>query len=1164
MGHLNKHTSTGLQEDGMTTGTQIRRARPYRAAVTALACGLALVLPAAAMASGPILQVNSVADTSVAPGDQFTYHIDVMNPGDTDSAGETDLTVQLPDGVTAVSARAENYTVHQPVNCTAGDGSAVAGATSVLCRDPNPIAARTGTGAGEGDKLSLLVQVDPSVPAPRTLTATIVESGGGAPTTRTAAPILVTASPPAFGVAAFDGQVSSDQGGDPLSQAGATPYDASTEIDYTTGPSTDPTQSDIVPIEPPKDVSVNLPPGFVGIPGGLARCTGDELVNVGSPATTPPPDCPAASQVGVAFLHQYTQGSFARFAGFPVSVPVAVYNMVPPPGVPARFGFNFSNTIVVFDAHLRSGSDYGLSIEVKNESEGLSLEGATFTFWGVPADPSHDFERFCPDSNLSVIATDPTCVDSTGQPLYTRPALTAFLRNPTSCAGPLTTTLYTDSWLHPGAFTADGTPDLSNPNWKTASFVSHNPPAYPSPSSDWGPPQGVTGCAKVPFNPTISVQPTTSAADSPTGLNVDLHLPQTQDPSSLAEADLKRAVVTLPAGMTVNASSAIGLGACTSAQADLSSDGPASCPDSAKLGTVEIDTPLLSHPLDGSVYLAKQGDNPFGSLLALYIVASQDGVNVKLAGRIDVDQSTGQLTTTFDNQPQMPFSDLKLSLFSGDRASLTTPPACGQDTIGSTFDSWATPGVDVDQAGAFSITSGPNGTPCPPDQAHLPFSPVMSAGATSPSAGGFSPFVLEVQRDPGQQAITSLNVSTPPGLLARLAGVSQCSDAALASIPTGLGTGAGEAASPSCPANSQVGEVQIGAGSGSPFYLSTGKAYLAGPYRGAPYSLAIVTPVLAGPFDLGNVVVRSALYLDPTSAQVTVDSDRIPTILQGIPLAIRDIRVILDRPSFTLNPTSCDPMSVSGLALGANDASSPLTSRFQVGNCNTLRFNPKLALALSGRGRTRSGDHPTLTATLTQPFGGQANIRTAQVALPLSLALDPANSQHVCDYDIAQAVHGGAVACPTSTIVGQATAQTPLLDQPLTGPVYLVQGVRFGRQGQRIHTLPTLLIPLRGQIGLDLRASSSVNGAQQLVTTFSTIPDAPVSKFTLTINGGPKGVLVITGRGQSICGKKQIASADFAAQSAKASTQNDTLATPCPKVNAKFRKRHKQRHSKKH
>ncbi len=393
-------------------------------------------------------------------------------------------------------------------------------------------------------------------------------------------------------------------------------------------------------------------------------------------------------------------------------------------------------------------------------------------------------------------------------------------------------------------------------------------------------------------------------------------------------------------------------------------------------------------------------------------------------------------------------------------------------------------------------------------------------------------------------------------MLANLSHVPECSEADLARISPQPGTGQDQINNPSCPASSQVGTVTTEAGTGPDPYSLPGKVYLTGPYKGAPYGLAVVVPAVAGPLDLGTVVVRQALQIDPTSAQVTDVSDPFPTILDGIPLRIRRVDVVLNRPEFTLNPTSCDPMNVTGTLTSTAGLVSSDSSRYQAADCSALGFSPKLKIALTGKGRTRSGQHPTLSATVTQP-AGQANIASARVALPLSLALDPNNSQHVCAYPIAQAVSTGPADCPASTLVGTATAITPLLSQPLTGPVYLVQGIRFSH-GQQIRTLPSLLVALRGQIALDLRAQTSVSHGK-LVSTFPTIPDAPVSKFTLTISGGRKGILVITGRGRSICGTPQVSNATLGAQSGKRRSSAITMSTPCKAA----KKSKKQVHGKK-
>jgi hypothetical protein len=537
-------------------------------------------------------------------------------------------------------------------------------------------------------------------------------------------------------------------------------------------------------------------------------------------------------------------------------------------------------------------------------------------------------------------------------------------------------------------------------------------------------------------------------------------------------------------------------------------------------------------------------------MLRGYIQAQGDGVIVKLPGYFTADPSTGQLTAHFDNTPQLPFDDLRIDFKGGPRGLVATPSSCGTFTTMSDFQPWSAPdsGPDATPSSPFDVTGcgDPN-----------LFAPTFTAESLNSQAGAYSPFAVTFGRTDADQFFSGLTATLPPGMSAKLAGVPLCSDA--------------DASAGTCPAASQVGTATVASGPGSePLWIPQPGApqpalYLTGPYKGAPYGLAVEAPAVAGPFNLGTVVVRQALYVDPTTAQVTAVSDPFPTMLDGIPLQIRTVSVTIGRPGFTLNPTTCDPMSIAGTLFSTGGLSAPVSSRFQVGGCQALGFSPKLAFSLTGRGQTHSGNHPVLTATLTQP-GGQANIRSARVALPLSLALDVNNSQHVCNYDVAQAVHGGAVGCPASTIVGQATAVTPLLDRPLTGPVYLVQGIRFGRSGQRIHTLPSLLVPLRGQIAIDLRASSAVNGAQQLVTTFSTIPDAPVSKFTLSINGGSKGILVITGRGQTICGKAQVANAQFGAQSGSTAAPNPRLATPaCAGYHTKRRtKRHGKRHAARH
>jgi hypothetical protein len=877
-----------------------------------------------------------------------------------------------------------------------------------------------------------------------------------------------TAGAAEFGIASFDGAVSSEDGA-PFTQAGGHPYEATTSIafDSFTAPNGLGGEA-IYPNQDVKDISVGLPPGFVVNPAATPQCKEAELEITGPFNVLFHPTCPAATQVGTVSLDLAVQFGEVTFP---------VYNVVPPPGRPAQLAFNvLGQEVVHLFPTVRSGSDSGISADILNTAQTDPFSATTLTLWGVPSDPSHDAQRGQNCFHLEGSETASCFQGGVGTGLPEK----ALLSNPTACSGPQTTTLEADPWSRPGVF-------------DTASFVSHDNESNPI---------GITGCESVPFSPTITVQPTSAAADSPTGLTVDIHLPQEglESPEGLATAALRKAVVTLPEGMSVNPSSANGLGGCTPAQIGLLgtdfaqpnpihfTDAAAACTDSSKIGTVEISTPLLEQPLKGSVYLAQQNANPFGSLLAVYIVAEGQGIVLKLPGKVTTNAQTGAVTATFDNNPQLPFEDLHVEFFGGSRASLVNPPGCGGYATGAELSPWSGT-APVSSSSSFQITSGPNGQPCPNDE----FNPRLEAGTTNPVAGNYSPFVLRLSREDGSQQLSTIAARLPKGLLAKLKGIPYCPDAALASISGEEGTGAAQLAGPSCPAASQVGTVTVGAGAGSnPFYLSTGKAYLAGPYKGAPLSLAVVTPALAGPFDLGNVVVRNALRVDPETAQVTAASDPLPTILHGIPLDLRDVRVDLDRPDFTRNPTSCDPTSIAGTIGSVAGTSAAVSDRFQVADCAALGFSPTLSLAL--KGKTGRAGHPALTATL-RAKEGQANIGRISVALPHSEFLAQEHIRTVCTR-----VQFAAGACPKASIYGYAEARTPLLDQPLTGPVYL-----RSNGGER--KLPDLVAALHGQIDLDLVGyiDSHRGGIR---TTFQSVPDAPVSTFTLRMKGGGRGLLV--------------------------------------------------------
>jgi hypothetical protein len=884
-----------------------------------------------------------------------------------------------------------------------------------------------------------------------------------------------------FGVAGFDGQTAASGGGS-FTQAGGHPYSVSTTISFN---QTTDGKGNALPDEAVRNVRIALPAGLVGDPLATpTRCTEAELM-AGTQALSISGFCPAGSQVGMATL--------VFNAGVGTYV-LPVYNMVPAADEPAQLGFRFLTTDAHIDTAVRKiDGSYRVVAALHDISNTAPLLGATLTIWGVPADPSHDSQR-------GKCAETPEA-DLCSAGIAQRP----FVTMPTACTSSqvgLETSLHAESWL--------GSSD-------DAGFFSHLPPGLPVP----GPQQGPTGCAGVPFSPSLALQPTTHAADSPTGLRVDLSIPQTglEVPGAVATSHLKDAVVELPKGMSVNPAAAAGLGACASEQIGLDDDEEDECPNSSKLGSLEIETPLLADPVRGSVYLAAQKDNPFGSLLAIYIVAEGPGFVIKLPGHIEAE-ADGRLVIRFDDGPQLPFSSLHLDFFAGPRAALRTPPSCGAYTTRATLTPWSGT-APVELASSFEVTSGPNGGPCPGGS----FAPRLDAGTSDPIAGRYSPLAIRLSREDGTQELAGLDLSFPKGLTAKLAGVSYCPESALASISVSEGAGMAQLASPACPSTSRIGTVSAGAGAGSnPFYVDTGKVYLAGPYKGAPLSVAVVAPALAGPFDLGNVVVRAALGVDPSTAQVQIVSDPIPTVLDGIPLDLRDVRMLSDRSEFILNPTNCDPMAFAGSATSARGISAPLVERFQVGSCARLPFKPRLSMRLFGS--TRRNAHPRLRAVFTAGKR-EAGVGRVAVNLPHSEFLDEAHIDTVCTRR-----QFAGDECPAGSVYGYAKAITPLLERPLEGPVYLRSSS---------HLLPDLVVALRGQVEIDLEGRiDSANGG--IRTTFETIPDAPVTKFVLSMRGGARGLLV---NSRDLCAAPAFAVVEIDGQNGKIADRHPPLKSSC-------------------
>ncbi len=1030
--------------------------RGARFAVAMLAAFILVAAYAAAATAAPVLDINTSANSTVAPGGTLEYYVTVHNIGiettpDLDLDGLADqphtLTVTLPPGLTALSS-----SVAQQGSTTWDCSSLVVGDSTITCTNDTVTDPRVNS--LRRIKVRIRAAVDPG--ASGVLTSQFDVTGGEAAPVSTVDPTLVTSVPPEFGIDGFDGQTTANAAGDPYTRAGGHPYGISTAVFFNTITNPIPNKGSTWPVEPVKDVLVDLPPGLVGDPNATSgvRCTQPQLAN--SESTDSRPLCPSGSQVGVT--------SIFTADGLVLGNPIPVFNVVAPPNVAARFGFNVGGSVVLLDASVRTGGSYGVSVNVRNIPEGIAAAGTLLTFWGVPADPSHNAQRACPGQS-GPAAGGPIC--TTDLPLK------AFLRNPTSCGAPGETTARIDSWTDPGDF-------------KTASFLTHDPPAFPTPAGSRGPANSITDCATVPFEPTFSASPRDATAGSPSGFTFDLTLPQTSNPDQRGTSDLKKAVVTLPVGLRVSPSSAAGLGACAPAQIDLNSAADAACPNSSKIGTVVVTTPLLDEPLTGAVYLAKPHDNPFNTLLSLYVVAKGPGVVVKLPGRVETDPITGQMTATFDDNPQLPFSNLHLEFKGGPRAPLVNPASCGTYATHAVLTSWS--GSTVVSDSTFAISKDGNGTPCAASQ----FSPDFEAGASSVEAGKNTTFDLRLSRSDDDQELKTLDVTMPNGLLAKVAGVPLCN----ADVEGKAGT---------CSEASRIGDILTGSGAGpNPFYLP-GRVYLTGPYNDGPFGLSIVVPAVAGPFDLGTVVVRASIRLDRRTSQLSVVSDPFPTILEGITLQVRDVRVSVNRSKFMVNPTGCGQKQIRGTVKSTGGLTANVSSRFQVGGCKKLPLRPRMVLSVGSKGHTGAGSSTPLTARLTQT-PGQSNLKTVDVTLPLSLnALLPVvtNSCTQAEFD--------ANDCEKAR-TGSAVAVTPLLDKPLKGSVYFVKDPKAPRGA-----LPNLVVALRGQVDFDLVGKIILPGGVRLETAFRAVPDVPITSFTLKMSTGKHGAV---GVAENLCTKK--------------------------------------------
>jgi hypothetical protein len=935
------------------------------------------------------------------------------------------------------------------------------------------------------------------------LASQVLSGGGALNSASTEEPITISLSPRGFGLTSADA-LFSNADGTRDTRAGSHPYDALFSFDLATVRYRVPAE---FPFYEPaghsvRNLTFNLPPGLVGDPNAVAKCTRPSLLAE---------RCPLDAQVGIVAVEALGPGLFR----YPV------YNMVPLPGEPAQLGFNLEGVATYIDTTVRSGSDYGITTHVNNIAGRIVL-GSVLVLWGNPGDASHDPWRVLIDGNGQVGCSEADKHDANA--FHCKPVNRGkepFLTLPTSCLGPQAFSVSATAWDDP---TAEA----------RASFLSHD---------SNGNPVGFTGCENLGFGPTITTAPDTSDADTPAGLTVEVKPPVggLLDQEGVGTSDIKNTTVTLPEGLVINPGQAAGLQACQPSQAHVGDgvDDAPSCPLASKIGVVEIETPLLTHSLKGNVYILQS--NPPN--LEMLVAASGEGVNLKLVGKVHLDEVTGRLTTKFEGTPALPFTDFKLAFSGGAQAALDTPTQCGSYATDADFTPWASPFVaDVFPSGAFSLVAGPGGGPCP---AHpLPFAPSLTAGSTTDQAGGFTNFSMLLQRGDGQQRIERLQFRAPPGLSGMISKVPLC--------------GEPQAARGTCSSASQIGHAVVASGPDPyPLVLPQPGApelpiYLTGPYAGAPFGLSIVTPVIAGPFNLGTIVTRAKIEVDPSTAQITVTTDPLPQVVKGVPTNLRQINAVIDRPRFMFNPTNCNESSFSGTAWGTPPpgasgpgATAPISSRFQVGSCRSLEFHPKFSVFASGRNSKANG--ASLTARVSYPNaaqGTQTNIGLVKVDLPKQLPSRLTTLQKACTLAQFEANPAG---CPPASFIGHATVHTPELPVPLTGPAVFVShgGEAF----------PTLTMVLQGDgVTIDLVGSTFIDKRGITSTTFKTVPDAPFSTFELILPQGPNSALatnVPAKAGYSLCGQKLSMPTEFVGQNGAVIKQTTPVGiTGCAKTKA--------------
>jgi hypothetical protein len=1080
---------------------------------------LALVFPHLSLAesAGPAWEVSSVAQpTNFTTEDNAKckkvsepicdrYAVTLTNVGGGPTTGPVSITDALPQGLRAIDLLGENLEF-VPGYSAGGFGWACSVAT---------ITCTYGEALAPGATLVVLVEVEViAASPPHTVTNVVTVSGGGAAPVSSSAPLTlpntVGGSSDVFGIAAL-GFAAHDSSGRLDTQAGDHPYGVTTTVNVNTKIETYLDGSHLLAsVEPIKDVVVYLPLGFLGDPTAAAHCTEIQLVGKGPPTLT---ECPSGSRVGSVsvFTEQAVISSIEPESNSVVS---AVYNMLPDAGYPAQFGFKvFGHAVQLYASVVHTPSGYALRVAAPGVPRVINVEGSALTLFGDPN----------------------TVAGKTSE-------AKAFFTNPGNCGGgPLNTRVEVDSWGAPG-------------QWSSQEAV-----AYPR----------ITGCELLQFAPTVTVHPEVSQAEAPTGLQVKIKAPQ--NPAQfpvLAVPQLKDVTMTLPRGMAISPGSGDGLAGCAATGPDgidmpsggapdhagegeaIGPDGMSQlvaghCPPASQIGTVEIATPVLEDPLEGHVYVAQPqcggdgqpqcttADAADGHLFGLYLEAAGSGVVVKLAGSVSADPSTGQLTARFTENPQLPVSEITLDLKGGGRAPLANPRQCGEAVAGADIMPWSSPITpDALVSAPFNVDWDGSGGACP---GATPFAPSLNGGVTNAAAGHFSDFTFTLTRGDRQQDLSRVQVKLPAGMLGLLAKVPLCEEP--------------QAAQGACPEASRIGTTLVRVGSGSQPLGVAGRIYLTRPYAGAPFGLSIVVPAVAGPFNLGNVVVRSRIDIDPATSAAIVTSDPLPQVKDGVPLHLQTITATVDRPEFLFNPTNCAIKQIAATVESAQGASTSLTTPVAADGCNSLPFKP--SFKVSTQARTSKAKGASLTVKVTER-PGEANIQKVDLRLPVALPARLTTLQKACT---AAQFEANPAGCPAASVIGTAKAITPVLKAPLQGPAYLVShgGAAF----------PDVEFVLQadergGEVQIVLDGKTQIKRGVTY-SRFETVPDAPISSFETVLPQGPHSALgtnIPAKAKGSLCGQRLVVPTTLTGQNGAVVKQSTKVTvTGCAKGKPKRAKK---------